>query len=96
MAEKRNINGVTLNDGNGLMDHDGLIDSLIIDCNNAVKQIVSGSYVTWCGTMLIMAKKLNELKIGINNDAKDMRDRITALEKMNSDLNNQMFEKEKQ
>lgn len=93
MAEQHKTDGITLNDGNGLMDHDGLIDSLILDCNNAVKQLVAGSYVTWCGTMLLMVRKLTELKAGTDKEIKDMRDRIEALQALNSDLNKQLFEK---
>lgn len=93
MADQHKIDDITLNDGSGLMDHNGLIDSLILDCNNAVKQLVSGSYVTWCGTMLLMVRKLTELKAGTNKELKDMRDRIEALQALNSDLNKQLFEK---
>lgn len=43
-----------------------MIDSIIIDCNDAVKQITSGNYIAWCGLMVKMVQKLSALKNEIN------------------------------
>ena len=39
-----------------------MIDSMIIDCNNAVKMMTSGNYIAWCGLMVKMVQKLSALK----------------------------------
>lgn len=44
------------------MSNEQKIDSLIIDCNDAVKLITSGNYIAWCGLMVKMVQKLSALK----------------------------------
>lgn len=39
-----------------------LIDSIIIDCNDSVKMIMSGNYIAWCGLMVKTVQKLSALK----------------------------------
>jgi hypothetical protein len=93
MAEKSNC-GLPVNDGNGLMDDAGFIDSLILDCNNAIKQLASGNYVSWCNIMVLIVNKLAELKKGILKEKDDMRSRIAELQSYNAELNEQLFKKE--
>ena len=59
---------MTVNDGNGLYDSEGLLDSLIVDCNNVVKELCSGQYIEFCRIILEMAQKLVELKKGLKAD----------------------------
>lgn len=75
-----------VNDGGGLMDAEGLIDSLIIDCNNAVKAVASGEYIRWCGISVQMVQKLSTLKQGITADIKSRDQRIAELKKSNDEL----------
>lgn len=82
----KNIDGITVNDGNGLMDNEGLIDSLIVDCNSAVQRIVGGNYIAWCNTMVSMVQKLANLKKGIAEETEDMRHQISELEKLNREI----------
>lgn len=42
-----------------------LIDSIIVDCNNAVKAIMNGQYILFCRTMYEMAQKLVAVKQGL-------------------------------
>lgn len=73
---------MTVNDGKGLYDSDGLLDSLIVDCNNVVKELCSGQYIEFCRIILEMAQKLVELKKGIKADleSKDKTiDELTGL-----------------
>ena len=39
------LKDIQVNDGGGFLDNIGLIDSLIVDCNNSTKALVSGNYV---------------------------------------------------
>lgn len=77
---------IKVNDGGGLLDEEGLIDSLIIDCNNAVKAVASGEYIGWCGISVQMVQKLSALKKGITADIKSRDKQIEELKKINDEL----------
>ena len=64
---------MTVNDGKGLWDNAGLIDTLILDCNNMTKALVEGNYVKYCNINVQAVQKLASLKEGIQKDiaAKD-------------------------
>lgn len=83
---------IKVNDGGGLMDAEGLIDSLIIDCNNAVKAVASGEYIRWCGISVQMVQKLSTLKQGITADIKSRDQRIAELKKSNDELRQRIIE----
>ena len=71
---------------NGLYSNEELIDTLIVDCNNAVKSIVSGQYVAFCVAMGQMVQKLANLKTGVANDLRNREENIAMLEKRLADL----------
>ena len=71
--EKKKINDGT---GLGLMDNEGLIDSLISDCNNSVKQLTCGNYIAWCNINVQMVQKLANLKVGVHNDTESLRKQV--------------------
>lgn len=81
-----NEDEVKVNDGKGLFDAEGMIDSLIIDCNNAVKAVASGEYIGWCGISVQMVQKLSALKNGIAADMKNRDDQISELKEINDEL----------
>lgn len=64
---------------NGLYSNDELIDSLIVDCNEAVKAIVSGQTVLWCKFMYEMVVKLGNLKKGVANELRNREETIEQL-----------------
>ena len=66
-----------VNDGNGLMDNIGLIESLIVDCNDLPKSLISGQYVLFCNRIVQMVQKLANLKQGVSNDLQS-RDKTIA------------------
>lgn len=66
--KSKNVGNITVNDGCGLYDNEGLIDTLIIDCNNLVKVLAGGNYVQFCSIVVQMVQKLSNLKSGIKND----------------------------
>ena len=39
-----------------------MIDSIIIECNDAVKFMAGGNYIAWCGAMVKIVQKLSALK----------------------------------
>lgn len=82
----KKVTELEVNNGRGLYDSDGLIDTLISDCNNAVKSCVGGQYIAFCNIMVQMVQKLAKLKIGIRNDIQNRENNIRFLEKQLSDL----------
>lgn len=46
----------------GNTNHDAMIDSIIIDCNDAVKALAGGNYIQWCAGMVKIVQKLANLK----------------------------------
>ena len=83
---------VKVNDGGGLLDAEGMINSLIIDCNNAVKAVASGEYIGWCGICVQMVQKLSALKNGITEDIKSRDKRISELKESNDELRQRIIE----
>lgn len=73
------MDDLKVNDGGGLLDNYGLIDSLIVDCNNLPKALVSGQYVLFCNTIVQMVQKLGSLKTGVKNDMDAKDERIKEL-----------------
>ena len=62
-----------------MMTNEQLIDSIIKDCNNAVRAMLSGQYLLYCGLMAGVAQKLNNLKRGMANDLKNRDETIETL-----------------
>lgn len=73
-------NNVKVNDGRGLYDNCGLCDTLIIDCNNLIKQLVSGEYVLFSHTIVQMVQKIGNLKKGIKSDSESQEQQIRELQ----------------
>ena len=88
--EGKKIGDMTVNDGKGLYDNEGVCDSLIMDCNNLVKILMSGNYVQFCNTIVQMVKKLANLKEGIKKDMDSMKNKVEDLKKTNDSLVEQM------
>ena len=63
----------------GLYDSQEFIESLINDCNEAVKQLAGGQCILWCATMANMAKKLSLLEDGVRDDLRNKQDQIESL-----------------
>ena len=82
---------ISVNDGKGLFDSDGLIDSMILDCNNLVKQLAHGDFVLFCQTVVYMVQKLSNLKKGINSDMKSLQEQIDDLVRVNEKFSSQLY-----
>jgi hypothetical protein len=86
----KTIGDLTVNDGKGLLDNDGLCDSLIIDLNNLIKLILNGQYIQFSATVTGMVQKLVNLKKGIKDDLDSMKEKVEELKRMNDSLVEQM------
>ena len=86
----KKIGELTVNDGKGLLDNEGLCDSLINDCNGLVKTICNGNYILFCNTVVQMTIKLSNLKNGIKADLDSMKGKVEELKRMNDSLVEQM------
>ena len=75
------IGNIQVNDGGGLFDSAGFVDTIILDCNNTVRQMASGNYIAFCNGMAEIVKKLGVLKEGISKEKKAMRDEVEYLGK---------------
>ena len=70
-----------INDGGGLFDSVGFIETIILDCNNAVKQLVGGNYIAFCNGMAEIVKKLAVLKEGVDNEKQAMTKQVDEMGK---------------
>ena len=82
----KQIGDVTVNDGKGLYDNEGLCDSILLDLNNLMKHIVSGQYFQFCSDVTTIAQKVVNLKDGIKKDMDSMKEKVDELKRMNDDL----------
>ena len=71
---------LNINDGGGIFDSAGFTDTIILDCNNTVKQLVSGNYIAFCNGMRGIVEKLAVLKNGITKEKEDMQKQISELQ----------------
>ena len=73
---------IKVNDGGGLFDSLGLIDSLIVDCEKGMKTLVAGSPLEYAAVTVGMVQKLGELKKGVRNDTEDLKKQIRELREL--------------
>ena len=81
------MNDPKVNDGNGLFDAFGLIDSLIEDCNSLPKDLIDNQFIKFGLRLGGMAQKLNELKKGVQQDLESRDNQIRHLQRFINDLN---------
>ena len=82
----KKIGDLTVNNGKGLMDNEGLCDSLLINLNNLPKVLMTGQYIQFCAMISSMAQKMVNLKKGIVNDMQSMKDKVEELKRLNDSL----------
>lgn len=88
--EEKKIGDITVNNGKGLYDNEGLCDSLLIDLNNLPKMLMTGQYIQFCTTVASMGQRLVNLKKGIKADMDSMKEKVEELKRMNDSLFEQM------
>lgn len=64
---------------NGILNNEELIDTLVADLNNLVKDMASGQYVHFCIVVSNMTQKLVNLKTGIKSDIDNKNEVIESL-----------------
>lgn len=85
---------IKVNDGGGLFDNEGICDSIVSDLNNAVKLLVNGQFILFCGKIHEIAQKVINLRKGIIDDRESLKARIEDLKKANDDLLKQINERD--
>ena len=78
--------GITVNDGKGLFDSDGLIDTLIIDLNKLPKSLIDGQFIHACNLIASMGQRLSTLKNGMKEEVNGLRSEADFLRKRNEEL----------
>ena len=76
------MGNINVNDGKGLMDNEGLCDSLLNDLNIVIKSMACGQYVNMCIFVTQMAQKITNLKKGIASDIANKNHVIEELKAM--------------
>ena len=82
----KKIGDITVNDGKGLFDNEGMCDSLVIDLNSLIKSMASGQYVQFCAKICEMTTKLGNLKKAITGEIESKNQRIEELKRLNDSL----------
>ena len=72
---------ITVNDGGGLFDASGIIDTLIVDCNNLPKLLIDNQFIAFGNTLVQMVQKLKLLKNGVKNDRESLQQQIDDLKR---------------
>lgn len=70
---------IKVNDGGGLLNNLGMIDSLIVDCEKGMKALMNGSPLEYAAITVEMVKKLGLLKGGVRNDTEALQQQISEL-----------------
>ena len=77
---------IPVNDGGGLYDYAGLIDTLLVDCNELPSALFNGKNVRFCALVVGMVQKLAQLKEGVRNDLQAREKLIEEYRKENKIL----------
>lgn len=76
---------MNVNDGNGLFDSVGLIDSLLVDCNELPGALFNGRYVQFCSRLVQMVQKLSRLRDGVKSDIDSLQKQVEMLNEQNKE-----------
>ena len=87
MAEIKKFGDITVNDGKGLLDNDGLIDAIILKLNASVQLLFNGKYIPFCGCVNELGQMLVALKKGVSEETKKLKNNIESLKNLNHELN---------
>ena len=79
--------GITVNDGKGLYDNIGLIDTLTVDCSKLMKALVSGQYIEFSATIVGMVQKLGSLRNGVKSYDEALQKQIDEYRQMIEEIN---------
>lgn len=71
---------ITVNDGGGIFDASGIIDTLIVDCNNLPKLLIDNQFIAFGNTLVQMVQKLKLLKDGVKKDKENLQELVEKLQ----------------
>ena len=77
---------------NGLFTNSKLIDSLVVDLNNVLKEQQNGQFIQACCIVAQMTQKLINLRKTIDNDLKNREETIEVLKKRLRDFGHEVIE----
>ena len=80
-----------INDGHGLWDNNGLIDTMITDLNDMMKCMAAGQYIRYADIVVKFVQKLTNLKKGIQTEKDDLMEQIQDLKRLNNELAEKAF-----
>ena len=66
---------------------DDIIDSIIVDCNNSIRTIMTGNYIGWCSDMVLLTRNLELLKNKIQEETENKNKKIEELKSQINSLN---------
>lgn len=84
-----NSEKITVNDGKGLFDNEGLCDTIKQDLNNLIRLAMNGQYIVACSLVASIAVRLENLKKGIKNDSDSQKEKIEELKRQIDSLLNE-------
>ena len=73
-------------DNKVFFDSNGLIDTIVTDCNSVLKLLMDNKYIGFCAKMVEIVQKLTKLQEGIKADLASKDEIIADLKRMNDDL----------
>jgi hypothetical protein len=82
----KKVGDMTVNDGKGLYDNEGLCDALLVELNRIPKILMDGQYIQFCAVIQSMAQRITNLKQGIKTDLESKDKIIEELKKANQAL----------
>jgi hypothetical protein len=82
----KKVGDMTVNDGKGLYDNEGLCDTLLVDLNRLPKILMDGQYIQFCAVIQSMAQRIKNLKEGIRKDTDSLKNNIEELKSINEEL----------
>lgn len=87
----KKIGDLTVNDGNGLYDNEGLCDTLLLDLNRLPKLLIEGQFIQACAVVSSMGQRLVNLKECIKKDHDSMKEKVDELKRVNDELAEQVY-----
>ena len=85
---------MTVNDGKGLYDNEGLCKTLIADLNSLPRLLIDNQFIEFSRKIGEMGQKLLNLHKGIREDRESMKEQIEELKRINDELLKQLKEKD--
>ena len=77
---------------NGILTNVELIDSIIVDLNNLLKNQINGQFIQACSVVNQMTQKLVNLRNTVDNDLKNREENIEVLKKRLRELGQEVIE----